>query len=618
MNCRKLRVNFLLLWSALLLAKLFFAVRLPLFVDEAFYAWEGRELAWAYSDLPGLTAWLTRLGTECFGPSEWGLRLPFVAIGAAIPWLVRGLSARWFGEAAGWWAGVFALLMPLAGWLGVLALPDVPMVFAALLCLEGIARCRERITASALGILAAGLLIGAWSHYRFVAMLIAGLAGLCCDARSRPLWRDARFLAVLAMGALAWLPLLLWNLQHAGAGLRFQLFDRNPWAFHAEGFWWLAIQALVLTPPLFFLLLATALRLWRERQSSAHTPWRLLVGVASVAVAGIFLLGFFADRARVSFHWPLAGWLVLTIAAPLPFLTWPKWARATTLATAAFGLLLCAGWLSLAAVPSWRAQVADSKAYPAGFSGWREIAAAVRTEPGWRETQIVADNFALAAQLAFALQREQVGVLDHPRNRKHGRAEQLRAWGRRFDPSTWREGGPVWLVVEDSATPLKQRLADYHARCAAFAALPLPRVLNVDHGRKRFLLYRLDPRQTPHTCATPALAWIDAPISRAKVGARFSVHGWAFKDGAGIARVEIRLDGNSMGEAEYGLPMPNVAGYWRISSDKAHPNVGFRANVDAGAIAPGRHWLGLRLYGRDGSVEDWPEQAIDISPVTED
>jgi hypothetical protein len=26
----------------------------------------------------------------------------------------------------------------------------------------------------------------------------------------------------------------------------------------------------------------------------------------------------------------------------------------------------------------------------------------------------------------------------------------------------------------------------------------------------------------------------------------------------------------------------------------------------------GRHWLGLRLHGRDGSVEDWAEQPIDI------
>ena len=56
------RRGFWALWAAVLLLKLMVAARLPLFVDEAFYWQEGRHLAAAYSDLPGLTAWLTRLG----------------------------------------------------------------------------------------------------------------------------------------------------------------------------------------------------------------------------------------------------------------------------------------------------------------------------------------------------------------------------------------------------------------------------------------------------------------------------------------------------------------------------------------------------------------------------
>ena len=53
---------FIGLWLALLVLKLALAARLPLFVDEAFYWQEGRHLAWAYSDLPGLAAWLARIG----------------------------------------------------------------------------------------------------------------------------------------------------------------------------------------------------------------------------------------------------------------------------------------------------------------------------------------------------------------------------------------------------------------------------------------------------------------------------------------------------------------------------------------------------------------------------
>ena len=50
------RNAFVALWALLLLVKIVLAAQLPLFVDEAFYWQEGQHLAWAYSDLPGLTA----------------------------------------------------------------------------------------------------------------------------------------------------------------------------------------------------------------------------------------------------------------------------------------------------------------------------------------------------------------------------------------------------------------------------------------------------------------------------------------------------------------------------------------------------------------------------------
>ena len=62
-DARRARRAFLWAWAAVAAIKLLVAVRLPLFVDEAFYWQEGRHLALAYSDLPGLTAWLARLGT---------------------------------------------------------------------------------------------------------------------------------------------------------------------------------------------------------------------------------------------------------------------------------------------------------------------------------------------------------------------------------------------------------------------------------------------------------------------------------------------------------------------------------------------------------------------------
>jgi hypothetical protein len=87
------------------------------------------------------------------------------------------------------------------------------------------------------------------------------------------------------------------------------------------------------------------------------------------------------------------------------------------------------------------------------------------------------------------------------------------------------------------------------------------------------------------------------------------VRGWAFKDGVGLRAVEVLVDGRAT-PATYGASMPGVRDYWRISDDPNQPRVGFAARVDLSAIAPGRHWLGLRLHGADGSVEDWAEQRM--------
>jgi 4-amino-4-deoxy-L-arabinose transferase-like glycosyltransferase len=117
------RHGFWLLWSAVLLLKLVVAARLPLFVDEAFYWQEGHHLAAAYSDLPGLTAWLARLGVALGGEHAFALRAPFLVIAALVPLLMVRITSREFGERYGWQAGCFALLLPLAGTLGLLLCP---------------------------------------------------------------------------------------------------------------------------------------------------------------------------------------------------------------------------------------------------------------------------------------------------------------------------------------------------------------------------------------------------------------------------------------------------------------------------------------------------------------
>ncbi|MFT4249311.1 MAG: glycosyltransferase family 39 protein [Pseudomonas sp.] len=601
---------FVILWTLVTAVKLLIAARLPLFVDEAFYWQEGQHLAAAYSDLPGMTAWLARLGVEAGGHHLLALRLPFLAIAALLPWLVAHISSRWFGAHAGWQAGCLTLLMPLSATLGILAVPDVPLALAAVLCLDAGARLLREVDAASALELAAGLLIGALSHYRFVGVIGVGLIALALIPRGRAVLRDPRVWMALMIGALAWLPLLIWNSDNHEAGLRFQLLDRHPWRFQSAGAWFLVVQVLLVTPLLAVAMLRVVMAGIRTGGGS-RAQWRYFGLLGGVSTLAIFLFGFFSDVERISFHWPLPGYLALLVAVPLILGRWPRGWRRATWGLALLGTLGAYGYYLAVSFPQIREHAAGEKYYPRNFAGWEALAGAVKAElkemPAG--SRVLADNFKVGAELGFALRDPDIEVLRAPLNGKHGRAAQLALWNLLSDGA---RTGPRLLVLSPSDQRYRELLQRYHDICAMVGPLPPPSaVVSTDHGFQRFLLFRLPARKPAGACVAPAMAWVDAPLPNARVHGRLSVAGWAFKDGAGLARVEVLVDGKVAAEATYGSVL-DVRPYWKISTDPNHPRVGFQADLDVAALAPGTHWLGLRLHGSDGSVEDWWEQPFEV------
>lgn len=606
---QRARTIFVTLWAIVTAAKLVVAARLPLFVDEAFYWQEGQHLAAAYSDLPGLTAWLARLGVEIGGQHVLALRLPFLVIAASLPWLIVRISARWFGAVAGWQAGALTSLMPLSATLGILAVPDVPLALASVLCLDAGARLLRQVDASGAINLALGLLIGALSHYRFIGVIGVGFIALLLLPEGRRMLRDPRVWVALAFGVLAWLPLLAWNADNHDAGLKFQLVERHPWQFEWTGLWFLLIQPLLVTPLLCIALWKVAIAGARDG-GGTRVQWRYFALVGGVSTLAIFVLGFFTDVERISFHWPLPGYFALLVAAPVVLHGWSRRLRRITLWVAGAGLACAFGYYLVAATPAMREELAGNKYYPRNFAGWDPLAAAVREELARMPegTQVLASNFKIGAELGFQLRDPSIRVLPHELNDHHGRTAQLAQWGLLHD-GEWQH--PQLLVLAPGDQRYRDLLARYHAVCEMVGPLPPPRVVSSDHGYQRFLLFALPEKRVEGPCVTPAMAWIDTPLPNAKVDEKLEIAGWAFKDGVGLSRVELLLDGVVVAEAEYGIAY-DVTGFWEISTDPQHPNVGFRATLDLSGQAPGRHWLGLRLHGNDGSVEDWAEQPLRI------
>jgi YD repeat-containing protein len=88
--------------------------------------------------------------------------------------------------------------------------------------------------------------------------------------------------------------------------------------------------------------------------------------------------------------------------------------------------------------------------------------------------------------------------------------------------------------------------------------------------------------------ALPAIGWIDVPALGATIsGTNYNVHGW-YLDGAGVSKVEIRIDGIILGEAVYGDSRPDVQTAY---PEYNNGNSGFHYTLDTTALSNGEHTL---------------------------
>lgn len=500
------RAVFLAGFVMLFLLKLMLAATLSPFGDEAFYWQESRHLAWGYSDLPPLTAWLIRLGENVAGHGLLGMRWPFLVLGSALPWLVRALARHWFDERTGWQAGVLCLVLPLAGSLGVMAVPDVPLTVSATAALWALARAMDRHRLTDWFWLGLALGVCWLTHYRAAMLMLVGLLLLVITPRGRKQWRCVGLWLAMGMAAMGLVPLVISNWQQGGAGVAFQLTERNPWRFHADALVQPLEQAVACTPLLYVLLLWAAWRCWQRRREGA--PWDI-VGVFSLGfIVLYFALGLFADDLRFRAHWPLPGYLPLL--AVLPVLLREHAPCRKGWIGAAFALALVGhlgglAYLGMATRESGTRALAHLKIFPARFVGWRESGDAARELLKQHPGVLVADNFMLAAEIDFQLGGAVPAyVLDSPLNAKHGRAPQLAVWERDEASLRRRHGGtPMLLVVDEKALRARERPGWLSTLCSRIEQPKPLRRLDLYEGRRRMAFYEGRVPGTLPVVATP-------------------------------------------------------------------------------------------------------------------
>lgn len=508
---RSWRGMFLIMFVVALVFKVVIAATLSPFGDEAFYWQESLAPAWGYSDLPPLTAWLIGLSESVFGHGRLAMRLPFLIIGAALPWQVGAIARRLSGEPARWQAATFSLLLPLVGSLGVLALPDVPLTFAIVLATQGLLAALETNRTRDWCLLGAGLGLAWATHYRAAMPMLAGLLFLLATPRGRRQWKRPGLWLAMIVASLGLIPLVIYNIGARGAGVAFQLVERNPWRFHADALVQPLEQMVACTPLAWAVLMWALWRSWRRREEA---PFDVVVIVAGSFVVLYFLLGLFADDIRFRAHWPLPGYVLL--CAVLPSLlahagrAWRRVALAGFV-IAGFGLLVGLGYLGVAASSSGPRALAGVKAFPSNFTGWRESSDAVRAQLARDPSAlVVADNFMLAAELRFALGSAQVVYsLDSPANTKHGRAPQLATWGLDEAGLAKHAGRRVLLVVDETSLREREKRDWIASICSRVDVVRPVMRLDLFDGRRRFAIYDATARVAKGPLGNPddCVAW---------------------------------------------------------------------------------------------------------------
>lgn len=453
--------------------RLAWAAWLGLGPDEAYYALFARHLDWAYHDHPPLLAWVERLGQwllGIFGNDTLALRAGFVGLFAGSTGLMARLTARRYGDRAGWIAAVILSATGyFAGAASTFALPDGPLLFFWLATLDRLLAALEKP-----GRLRPWFGVGlAWggamlSKYHAVFLPAGFFLFAAIDRRGRELLRTPGPYLAAALGLLLFSPVIVWNAAHGWQSFAFQA-ER---AVGQTGFRpdliaaFLGGQALYLFPWMWVFLIGAAVRRRGViRAGHGHEAERLLLCQAAVPFAAFLAV---ACVRPVLPHWSLVAFLSLM---PLLAADWaarqarePKRMRRRLVVCAslpAVGLTLFAIQANRGVLPAVAAGPTPGMAGPldpsAELWGWDQIATELARRglldrPG---TFVFTSRWYESGQLAFAL-RGAVPVLCYNPTTAHGFAQ----WSR---PSDWLGRNGILVLTHRSSTE-PQMFDRYFAR----------------------------------------------------------------------------------------------------------------------------------------------------------
>ncbi|TDR23237.1 ArnT family glycosyltransferase [Marinicella litoralis] len=513
---------FLGTFAALVCLQIYSAFHHQLFGDEAFYWLESQHLAWSYAELPGWTQWAVSLSQWLLPQHELTVRLPGLMAAWSLPWLGMLINQKLTESKSfnPWETGLLVMALPLLSVVGILAVPDIWLLFFGLLSVLLLIQCTHshgHIDFILLGvILACGINV----HVRFWIIVF-----LACWV---VLWRFRNHQKVikkliyfsLPIMLIGFIPIILFNLQNDFSLLTFQLSERHPWAFQASHFNFFPIQLLVASPLVFWLCAKVIIQMQSLNQMQKTLAY-IALGHWIIYAA----LGFFTDNMRFNVHWTLFSYvLLLVVASSVPTDKKLKSWSVLTGVISSFALITALFYaLHLAnPVTKLNAQFTEN------FRGWQQMA--IKTTSLLQSTPstfIVTDHFMTLAALKFySKEPTKFTSLTHPSNTKHGREQQLAIMG--YHQSATSEKG--LLITEHSGMKLEQMIPFYLSACEKLKGIQMIDHLDVSDGIKSYYYFKTGTG----VCSLPPIIYLETSEQH--------LTGWVLLPKSQTAKVSVMQD----------------------------------------------------------------------------
>jgi 4-amino-4-deoxy-L-arabinose transferase-like glycosyltransferase len=204
------------------IGKILLCLVVPLSMDEYYYFLWGNQLSLSYFDHPPMIGWLMWLSQPLAHIHPGAIRWP-VAITSQVTlyiWIILAQKSSLSDRQLKYFFWI-AILNPLWGLGGIIATPDVPLVFTWSLGMWVVSQLMVREKVGDYFLLGLFLGVGFMSKYQIVLFLPCLFWLIWQQELTRRLW-NTKTLVTIAVGLLSCLPVFIWNYNNDWASFAFQ------------------------------------------------------------------------------------------------------------------------------------------------------------------------------------------------------------------------------------------------------------------------------------------------------------------------------------------------------------------------------------------------------------